>query len=188
MFSGERGKQRSVEFAVDYYGIPKNDSFHSATADARYTGEILKRIFDCNKTSEVLSVISSSSIDPDLKREYVNVSAEADRPEDALELIKGWNKICPICSGRFHPEISEFRIRKSVYALYACDEHGEFFSRTRIKKNKSGHYYAAAVLRFATQTDYYLVASKREEYERFGPVGAPLESADDNSIAEENLS
>ena len=188
MFSGERGKQRSVEFAVDYYGIPKIDSFHSATADARYTGEIFKRIFDCNKTSEVLSVISSSSIDPDLKREYVNVSAEADTPEDALSLVKGWTCICPICSMKFHKEISEFRIRKSVYALYACDTHGEFFSRTRVKKNKSGHYYAATVLRFATQTDYYLVASKREEYERFGAKGAPLKAPDENNETEENLS
>ena len=173
MFAGERGKQRSVEFAVDHYGIPKNDSFHSATSDARYTGEIFKRIFDCNKTSEVLSVISSSSIDPDLKREYVNVGSETENPLDALSMTEGWTQICPICSSRFREEISRFRIRKSVYALYACDEHGEFFSRTRIKKNKSGKYYAASVLRFATQTDYYLVAAKREEYERFGSKGAP---------------
>ena len=184
MFAGERGKQRSVEFAVDYYGIPKNDSFHSATSDARYTGEIFKRIFDCNKTSEVLSVISSSSIDPDLKREYVNLGAETDNPIDALSMTEGWTCICPICSSKFREEISKFRIRKSVYALFACGEHGEFFSRTRIKKNKSGKYYAASVLRFATQTDYYLVASKREEYERFGSKGAPAPEQNDNSNTE----
>jgi hypothetical protein len=28
-------------------------------------------------------------------------------------------------------------------------------------------------MRFATQTDYYLVASKREEYDKFGISGAP---------------
>ena len=47
------------------------------------------------------------------------------------------------------------------------------FSRTRVKKNKAGNYYSASVMRFATQNDYWLVASKKEEFDKFGEKGAP---------------
>ena len=55
------------------------------------------------------------------------------------------------------------------------------FSRTRAKRTKNGKFYAASVLRFATQTDYYLVASKKEEFDKFGREGKPAaeESAEE---------
>ena len=174
VFSTEKGKQRSVEFAVDYYNIPKEDSFHSATADAKYTGEILKNIFERNQTSEVLSVISSSSVNADIKREYAKVGTSCERAPQALSMVSGFNRKCPICGETFEIRIEPFRIRKSLYALYSCSTHGEFFGRTRVKKNREGKYYAAAVLRFATQPDYFLVASKKEEFEKFGSEGEPV--------------
>lgn len=174
VFSTEKGRQRSVEFAVDYYQVPKEESFHSATADAKYTGAILKNIFERNQTSEVLSVISSSSVNCDIKREYTTVGTACERPSQALSMVSGFNNKCPICESRFDIKIEPFRIRKSLYALYGCSEHGEFFGRTRVKKNREGKYYAAAVLRFATQPDYFLVASKKEEFEKYGSEGEPV--------------
>lgn len=173
LFAGEKGNQRSVEFAVDYYQIVKDDTFHSAVADARYTGEIFCKIFEHNKAAEVLSVISSSSIDPDIKREYTCVGVEAKDANVAYDQVKGFYEMCPICGKTFQEKIDIFRIRKSYYGLLSCDEHGEFFARTRVKKNKNKNYYAASVLRFATQTDYFLIASKREEYDKYGVSGAP---------------
>jgi hypothetical protein len=41
-------------------------------------------------------------------------------------------------------------------------------------------FYASAVLRFATQTDYYLVASKKEEFDKYGSTGAPAVQAEEN--------
>lgn len=175
VFSTEKGRQRSVEFAVDYYNVPKVDSFHSATADARYTGEIFRNIFEHNMTSEVLSVISSSSYNCDLKREYARVGAACDSAPHAFDMVAGINKKCPVCNADLAQKIPPFRIRKSSYGLFECPNDGEFFGRTRVKKNREGKYYAASVLRFATQTDYHLIASKKEEFEKFGPAGAPVE-------------
>ncbi len=174
VFSTEKGRQRSVEFAVDYYGISKEETFHSATADAKYTGEILKNIFSRNKTSEVLSVISSSAINCDIKREYTKVGATCDRQSQAMMMVAGFNLNCPVCGCPFELKIEPFKIRKSMYALYNCPEDGEFFGRTRIKKNREGKYYASAVLRFATQPDYFLVATKKEEFEKYGAEGKPV--------------
>ena len=64
LFAGLQGTQRSVEAAVDFYKIDKNEIFHSATADAHYTGAVFEEIFKHNKPSEVISAISSSSLDP----------------------------------------------------------------------------------------------------------------------------
>lgn len=178
-FAGQKGKQRSVEAAVDFYNIEKKDIFHSATADAQYTGEVFEEIFRHNKTSEVISAISSSSIDPDLKHEFSLVGNEAKDPDGALKLIDSFVITCPLCGKSLSDRISKFRIRKSQYALLSCVEHGELFSRARIKKNKAGMYYASAVLRFATQTDYYLVASKKEEFDKYGSSGAPAAATEE---------
>lgn len=174
VFSTEKGKQRSVEFAVDYYNVPKEEDFHSATADAKYTARIMENIFDRNQTSEVLSVVSSSSVNCDIKREYSKVGAPCEHTSHALSLVSGFSVKCPICGRNFNIKMEPFRIRKSVYALYECTRDGEFFCRTRIKKNREGKYYAASVLRMATQPDYYLAASKREEFEKFGVEGEPV--------------
>lgn len=186
-FAGQKGKQRSVEAAVDFYNIEKKEIFHSATADAQYTGEVFEEIFRHNKPSEVISAISSSSIDPDIKSEFSLVGNEAGNADDALKLVGGFLSVCPLCGKTFVSEIDRFRIRKSQYALFSCPEHGEFFSRSRIKKNKEGKFYASAVLRFATQTDYYLVASKKEEFDKYGASGAPAVSEEEKNEENESL-
>lgn len=173
LFAGEKGHQRSVEFAVDFYNIQKDDTFHSAVADAKYTGEIFKRIFINNNTEEVLKVIKNSSVNPDIKREYTCVGAEAGSSSDAMNLVMGFNEKCPICEEIFESKIPGFRIRKSYYGLFFCEKHGDFFARTRVKRSKTKKFYAAAVLRFATQNDYFLVASKQEEFDKYGAAGAP---------------
>ena len=173
LFGGEKGKQRSVEFAVDYYNIDKSEGFHSAMSDAIYTGRIFEKIFEINKTAQVLSAISSSAIDPDIQSEYTFVGSPVKDPRLAFEGTHAfWGK-CPICGKALKSKIGRFKIRKSEYALLYCSTHGEFFARSRAKRNRTGDYYASSVLRLATQNDYYLVACKKEEFDKFGVEGAP---------------
>ena len=179
LFAGLRGSQRSVEAAVDFYNIDKNEIFHSATADAHYTGAVFEEIFKHNKPSEVISAISSSSIDPDIPSDFSFVGPECLESKDAFETSKRFLTNCPLCGTKLNVKIPAFRIRKSQYALLECREHGELFSRTRAKKNKAGNYYSSSVLRFATQNDYWLVASKKEEFDKFGEKGAPVPKKED---------
>ncbi len=188
LFSTERGKQRSVEFAVDYYNVPKIESFHSATSDAKYTGEIFKNIIERNNVDEVFRVIENSSLNPDVKREYTEVGAACDTVNQAFSLLNGFSDKCPICGLKFEVLIKRFKIRKSSYGLYKCDKHGEFFGRTRVRKNKSGHYYASSVLRFATQTEFFLVEEKKREFDLYGVNGAPVMNTEKNEQeSEENV-
>ena len=173
LFAGLQGTQRSVEAAVDYYNIDKNEIFHSATADAHYTGAVFEEIFKHNKPSAVISAISSSSIDPDVPSDFSFVGPECLDGISAFATAKYFMSVCPLCGSKLSVKIPSFRIRKSQYALLGCREHGELFSRTRVKKNNSGNYYASSVLRFATQNDYWLVASKKEEFDKYGEKGKP---------------
>ena len=179
LFAGLQGSQRSVEAAVDFYNIDKKEIFHSATADAHYTGAVFEQIFNNNKPSEVISAISSSSIDPDVPSDFSFVGPECLDSNTAFASSKNFMTNCPLCNKRLSVKIPVFRIRKSQYALLECREHGELFSRTRVKKNKAGNYYSASVMRFATQNDYWLVASKKEEFDKFGEKGAPAPKTED---------
>lgn len=172
-FAGERGQQRSVEFAVDYYSIPKDDTFHSAWADSHYTGLVFKSMFEHNKAQELLAVIGSSLRNPDLVKEFTFMSGETEDLEEAYKTAFDFPQICPICKDLLNAKIKPFRIRKSVYALYSCKAHGDFFCRTRVKRSRQGKYFAAMVMRFAAQSDYYLIADKSEEFKKFGSKGEP---------------
>ena len=174
VFCGQPGQQKSVEFAVDYYNIQKQDIFHSATADARYTGEVFEEIFNHNKPAEVISAVSSSSVNPDMPTEFSFTGSDVDEPEACFAEVSDKILICPLCSRKLTGTINPFRIRKSQYALLNCTEHGDMFCRVRAKRRTGGKYYAAAVMRFATQNDYYLVASKKEEFDKYGSKGAPI--------------
>ena len=180
LFAGLQGMQRSVEAAVDFYNIDKTEYFHSATADAHYTGAVFEEIFKHNKPSEVISAISSSSIDPDIPSDFSFVGPECLDSISAFATSKNFMADCPLCGTKLSVKIPSFRIRKSQYALLECREHGELFSRTRVKKNRAGNYYAAAVMRFATQNDYWLVASKKEEFDKYGEKGKPVEKAEED--------
>lgn len=174
VFCGQPGQQKSVEFAVDYYNIKKKDIFHSATADAQYTGEVFEEIFNHNKPAEVISAVSSSSVNPDMPSEFSFVGPDVEDVESAFAGVADRLLLCPLCSSRLSETISPFKIRKSQYALLTCETHGDIFCRVRAKRRAGGKYYAALVMRFATQNDYYLVASKKEEYDKYGSKGAPL--------------
>ena len=174
VFCGQPGQQKSVEFAVDYYNITKQDIFHSATADARYTGEVFEEIFDHNKPAEVISAVSSSSVDPDMPSDFSFIGTDVDAADKAFDEVSDRVVMCPLCSRPLESAIGSFRIRKSRYALMNCPSHGDLFVRVRVKRRAGGKFYAVAVMRFATQNDYYLVASKKEEFDRYGSKGAPI--------------
>lgn len=179
-FAGERGQQRSVEFAVDYYNIPKDDTFHSAWADSHYTGLVFKEMFEHIKTPELLAVVSSSLRNPDISKDFTFVSGECESLDAAYNVAFDFPQKCPLCNISLNSEMKPFRIRKSVYAMYNCREHGDFFCRTRVKKTKSNKYFAAMVMRFATQSDYYLIADKAQEFKKYGVQGQPKVKNEEN--------
>lgn len=173
IFTDEDFSQHSVEYAVDYFDIEKDDEFHSAYADAYYTSIIMKRLCEKYQYSEVLKACSHATIDPDVVRSFTRTTAPDKNVMKAYEDKQKWNKTCPICQNRNKTVISTFRIQKSAYALYECPEHGRFFVRTKIKKNKEGLFYGSIVKRMCTTQDAVLITNKKIEYDIYGKNGKP---------------
>lgn len=180
-FTGDKGHQRSVEFAVDYYGIAKSETFHSATADARYTGEILCCILNNNDTEEVLDTISKAIVNPDVKRDYSFVSPVGQNGEAAVDYVNEFIVKCPRCGLPLKMIYEPFRIRKSIYALGECAEDGEFYARARIKKGKEGGIYTAALMRLASPMDIWMIKEKKCEFDEFGVNGKPVTRPEDDN-------
>lgn len=193
-FAGERGKQKSVEYAVDFYNIEKNDMFHSATADARYTGEILKEILNHNDSNDVVAAIEKASVNPDIKSEYSYVGTESESKVLAFDGAKQFASKCPVCFEEFVYKIEPFRIRKTLYALTSCKNDGDFFARARLKKSKTGKYYSSAIVRIASLSDIWLLEDKKAEYDEFGSEGRPVkkeaneetDSGNDDQVVNKN--
>lgn len=165
LIEGEKGVQRSVEYAVDYYEIDKSSDFHDAMSDADYTGKIMEALFLRNDSSEVIELIEKYSINPDIKAEYKVRGGACERANEALSFISGFGELCPACKGVLKPVSNPFTIRKSTYMMSTCEKHGAFFGRIRVKKNRYGLYYASGILRAATPRDYLLFESKQIEYD-----------------------
>ncbi|MCQ2482096.1 MAG: exonuclease domain-containing protein [Clostridia bacterium] len=165
--------QHSVEFAVDFFNIDKSVDFHSAYADAYYTSMIMRRLFADYGCDFVSKECAGATIDPDMPRSFTRMTVPDKNLMHAYEDKQKWNRLCPVCQKKNKTVISSFRIQKSAYALYECSEHGRFYIRTKVKKNKEGLYYGAIVKRMCTTQDYMLIKNKKKEYDIYGSDGKP---------------
>lgn len=173
LLADEEFGQRSVEYAVDFFNITKSEDFHSAYADAYYTSLIMTNLCERYGIEKVMDLCTKSTIDPDVKHSYTRTTTPDKNISHAYEDKEKWNKICPLCNGKNKAIISMFRIQKSAYALYECKEHGKFFVRNKVKKNKDGLYYGSIVKRMCTIRDFVFIEDKKKEYDVYGKDGKP---------------
>ena len=187
LFADEEFGQRSVEYAVDFFKIDKEEEFHSAYADAYYTSLIMRRVFEGYDFEEVKKACSKATINPDVKSSFSRTTPPDKNISKAYEDKEKWNRTCPYCGNKNKTLISSFRIQKSAYALYECGEHGKFFVRNKVKKNKEGQYYGSIVKRMCTIRDLILVESKKKEYDIYGREGKPQCLSKKEQNEKENL-
>jgi len=187
----DRSVQRSVEYAVDFLRIPKQEDFHEAHRDAEYTGRILKELFEVleNEADGVFRV-EQYLFDPDL-----NVQSER-----RTEYFDSWDAcctrtfpepaVCPACGALLHEELAWFRIRKSAFSLFRCDTHNLIAGRIRLKKSTEERIYASVVLKLIQPGEAKPITERHEEYLAYGPSGKPIEvvvgSDEDETISLEN--
>lgn len=142
VFSGlaegaSRGDQRSVEYALDFFRLPKDLPFHEAVSDARYAAIILQETLKHELESNggtIESILSPYLYDPFLIRK-VDQTLDLKRDQNAEEYLHSADFYCPACgrylelkpSGVDQPSANwiEVRPKKRWYALAECSEHGD---------------------------------------------------------------
>lgn len=186
--------QRSVEYAVDFLRIPKNDDFHSAHRDAEYTALILKELFlildvakmtdDMNQKRSVIDIpieqFSSFRLahylqNPDLHAETSRKTNLFTNWADCFDDATGESEHCPACDRVLEPQIPWFRLKKSGFSTWSCPEHHLVQGRMRMKKTPDSKIYGSISIRLIDPGSARLVTERYEEYLTFGSDGKPVE-------------
>ena len=93
-------------------------------------------------------------------------------------------EFCPACQAQLSCQISWFRIRKSAFSLWCCEEHHMVLGRMRMKKTPDGKVYASVSVRLTDPGSARLVTERHDEYLLYGSQGKPVPVAvvDDESV------
>ena len=186
--------QRSVEYAVDFLRIPKNDDFHSAHRDAEYTAMILKELFlilDIAKMTDSMNQKRSVTDIPVEQFSSFRLAHYLQNPDlhaesvRRTELFTNWAACfaastknperCPACDEALEPQIPWFRLKKSGFSTWNCAEHHLVQGRMRMKKTPDGKMYGSISIRLIDPGSARLVTERYEEYLTFGSDGKPIE-------------
>ncbi len=138
--------QRNVEYALDLLKLPKNEPFHKALSDARYTAKVLSRLLQFAHDDGKTDFFESYSYNPDMtlkSSQHLPIATHFDEVESYLKML---TPDCPHCGSRLN-EINTWELQgKSRKALFACDEHGEVAARCRTRKGQEGKWLSTVSL------------------------------------------
>lgn len=165
----DRRTRRSLEFAIDYLGIEKNQGFHRALADAYYTAQVLRKI-------EASWIFPNSSIDvyqnPKRKKDELHisyptydkyVSREFLNKEKVMKDREVTSTRCPLCRCPAKRKIRWFTNNsKNYYSISLCEEHGYVKGKIRIRKSEDENYYAVKTIKLVGTEEAEEIRQKRE--------------------------
>lgn len=173
----DRKVKRSLEWAVDYLKIKKDESFHRALSDAYYTAQVMKEIdpeqihknfsIDCfqkpqNVSEQIYVVYDTYS--KFVSREFAN-------KVDVLKDKKINATVCYKCGCKTRKKIRWFSDNsKTYYCLASCNEHGWLKGKIRLRKSDDDKVYAIKTLKLtddegaeAIRTRQHDIRKKRRE-------------------------
>ena len=153
-FHEQKKLRRSLEYAVETLGIPKDKCFHRAEEDAEYTAQIFRRLDE----EEILPYFSVDVYQNPKKRKdeiYISypvydkyISREFDDKEKIMKDREVASTRCPRCHLPAKRKIRWFvNNSKSYESVSMCQEHGFVKGKIRLRKTDEGRYYAVKTLK-----------------------------------------
>lgn len=131
---GEK-RQRSLEYAMEHFGIEMNLPAHDALNDALFTARVAQKL----NIAEGIRVADAATGD----YLYEALFGDADSGErgfstveKALETKEFKTPVCPVCGKPLAEKEPMLHAKGQKYqALYSCEEHGEMMLVGSIKRN-----------------------------------------------------
>ena len=150
----EAGGRRSLEFAIDQLAIPKEQTFHRALTDARYTAMVLKWV-------DEKKLFANYSVDvyqnPKKKKDelflsYPDHDQYVSREFTARDKIMRDREVastkCPICHLPAKRKIRWFMNNSRAYeSVSFCQKHGYVKGKIRIRHTEEDRYYVIKTLK-----------------------------------------
>ena len=187
MLAEGENKQRSVEYAVDFLQLPKKKMFHEAKEDAYYTALILKKLLDMLEQDGELPdvpeyasrhILRDHMMNPDIRTEKVWETGLFPAWEKCFEEACKIPVYCPECMRKLVFRVGWFRLKKSAFSLWFCNEHHLISGRMRMKKTPDQKIYASIRIKLDGPVGERVVYDKKAEYDEFGCNGKPFIPAD----------
>ncbi len=134
--------QRSLEYAMEYYGIEQTLPAHDALNDAYFTALVAQRLdvekgvatYD-EKEGECLSAVILGDADAG--------ETGFKSPEDVLQYEAVAEPVCPLCAAKLEPLDKMLHSKGQRYTrLLSCPEHGKMFEKLRLIRNFNGTWRA----------------------------------------------
>ena len=149
--TSDESKQRSLEFAMDYYEIPMNLPAHDALNDAYFTALVAQK----------LNVEEGIRTYNDFRGEFLesSVIGDADAGDDGYvtigemlddEIVK--SPKCPICKSVMQTEDRVLHSKGQKYTFhFTCKKDGDMLLVLRLRRNFNETWRAKRTIAFATE-------------------------------------
>lgn len=144
-------KQRSLEYAMEYFEIPMNLPAHDALNDAYFTALV----------AEKLDVAEGIRTYNDFKGEFLesSVIGDADAGDDGYVTISEMldddvvkSPKCPICGSQLEPKDRVLHSKGQKYTFhYGCKKDGDMLLVLRLRRNFNETWRAKRTIAFATE-------------------------------------
>ena len=160
---GDLKRQRSLEYAMEYFEIPQNLPAHDALNDAYFTALVAKKL----NVPEGVKTYSES------KGEFLSESVigDADAGDDGYvtigellddEIVK--KPLCPICNSPLESLGHTLHSKGQKYTLpYKCNKDGNLLLTLRLHRNFNDTWRAKRIIRIADEKE---LLEYRESLER----------------------
>jgi len=117
---------------------------------------------------------------PDLHAESAKRTGLYPTWEKCFEDYPKEQELCPACQSQLSCQVSWFRLKKSGFSLWCCEEHHMVLGRMRMKKTPDGKVYASISIRLTDPGSARLVTERYDEYLLYGSKGQPVVRALDD--------
>lgn len=151
---GQESPSLSLESAVDYFHLKKEDNFHRAVNDAAYTADVFRQM-DMEEAWKLYSIDYYQN--PKEKQDeihltydsyYKYISREFESKEQTMEDREVRSTRCYKCGRAARKKLHWFSGKtRAYYCLAYCPEHGYIRGKIRIKKTDGHHVFAVKTLR-----------------------------------------
>lgn len=166
----EDGKSRkSLEHSIEFLQLEKDQQFHSALADARYTARIFMRIGE-----QVIRDFDSIDCyqNPKSKKEEIHavykgyskfISREFSSKEEAISDREIASTHCNLCGKTARKKLRWFSGNsKNYYCLALCPQHGLLKGKARMKKTDEGKIFVIKTIRQVSDAEAAEIRQKKE--------------------------
>ena len=191
-------RQRSVEYAVDFFRIPKKKIFHEAYQDAYYTAGILAELLVIVEKEGLpesgsshtkarkgdLQSLAPFIVDPDIRTEISAATKSFSSWAECVADTAREQAYCPACGAPLKADIVWFSLGRSAFSLWQCEEHFSVYGRMRMKKTPQQQIFGALKFKIDGAVGENLIREKKAEFDLYGEKGAPRPEVVDKERAE----